>query len=172
MNRQHATNDAVRRELRASVAALDQAEATGEPARLSQALAHVAQCHRHAGALAEADWYAKRGLQVARQLAAVDASVDALCELAELSIERADHLQSQDEVRGAYRLRDAARDEAFEAAGLAQRSADPHWEVTVLLRISDMFDRLGDHDDAIAMQCRAVGLITGEALGASPAIAA
>jgi hypothetical protein len=31
----------------------------------------------------------------------------------------------------------------------------------VLLRVSDLFDRLGDHDDAIALQCRAVGLISG-----------
>ena len=153
--------DAARRELRAAVAALDAAEAACEPAQLSQVLAHVARCHRSVGALAEADWYAKRGLAIARGLGAADASVDALCMLAELALERAERLDTQDEVRGAHRLRDAARDHAFEATQLAQHATDPQWEVTVLLRVSDLFDRLGDHEDAIALQCRALGLITG-----------
>jgi hypothetical protein len=154
-------SDSRRQALRDAVSALDVAEAAGEPARLSQALALVARCHREAGALAEADWYAKRGLQVARRLGAVDASVDALCEVAELALERAERLDEQDETRGAHRLREATRDSAFEAAELAQRAADPQWEVTVLLRVSDLFDRMGDHEDAIALQCRAVGLMTG-----------
>lgn len=153
--------DVARRELRAAVAALDAAEATGEPAALSQVLAHVARCHRNVGALAEADWYAKRGLAVARGLAAPDASIDALCALSELALERAERLDHQDEPRGAHRLRDAARDHAFEATKLVQHAADPQWEVTVLLRVSDLFDRLGDHEDAVALQCRALGLITG-----------
>lgn len=153
--------DQARRELRDAVAVLDEAEAGAEPARLSQALSVVARCHRMVGALSEADWYARRGLSIARGLSAVDASVDALCELAELAFERAERLDDQDEPRSAHRLRDTARDHAFEAAKLAQRSADPQWEVTVLLRVSDLFDRLGDHDDAIALQCRAIGLITG-----------
>jgi hypothetical protein len=145
------------------VAELDAAEAAVEPARLSQALAQVSRCHRAVGALAEADWYARRGLSVARGLGAVDASVDALCELAELALMRADRLDTQDEARGAHRLRDAARDHAFEAAQLAQRAADPQWEITLLLRVSDLFDRLGDHEDAITLQCRAVGLMAGTA---------
>jgi hypothetical protein len=161
--------DAARRELRAAVAALDAAEAAREPAQLSQALALVAHRHRVVGALAEADWYAKRGLAVARGLAVVDASVDALCMLAELAFERAERLQAQDETRGAHRLRDAARDHAFEATRLAQRAADPQWEVTVLLRVSDLFDRLGDHDDAIALQCRALGLISGASIATATA---
>jgi hypothetical protein len=153
--------EAARLRLREAVSDLDAAEAAGEPARLSQALAQVARCHRAVGALSEADWYARRGLAVARGLGAVDASVDALCELAELSLDRAGRLDTQDEPRGAHRLRDAARDHAFEATELARRATDPQWEITVLLRVSDLFDRLGDHDDAIALQCRAVGLICG-----------
>lgn len=156
--------DPARRELRAAVAGLDAAEAAAEPARLSQALAQVARCHREVGALAEADWYAKRGLAVARGLGAADASVDALCTLAELALERAERLDRQDEAGGAHRLRDAARDHGFEAARLAQHAADPQWEVTVLLRVSDVFDRLGDHEDAIALQCRALGMITDGAI--------
>ena len=152
--------EVARQALRDATFALDAAEAVGEPAVLSQILAHVSACHRRLGALAEAVWYAKRGLQLTRSLSAVDASVDALCELAELAIERADGLDAQDESRGAHRLRDSARDHGFEAAQLALRSADPQWEITVLLRISDLFDRLGDHDDAIVLQCRAVELMT------------
>ena len=157
-----------RQALREAAALLDAAEAAGEPAQLSQALAHVSRCHRKAGALAEAVWFAKRGLQLARGLSAVDASVDALCELADLGIARAALLDEQDEPRGAHRLRDTARDHGFEAARLALRSADPQWEVTVLLRVSDLFDRLGDHEDAIVMQCRAIGLITEEAASTEP----
>lgn len=163
--------ETTRQALRDAAAALDAAEATGEPALLSQALAQVSRCHHHLGALADAVWYAKRGLQLARNLSAVDASVDALCHLAELSLERAALLDSQDESRGAHRLRDTARDYAFEAAHLALRSADPQWEITVLLRVSDLFDRLGDHDDAIVLQCRAVELMTHAACSASPTTA-
>ncbi|HET9820448.1 MAG TPA: hypothetical protein VFQ16_01350 [Burkholderiaceae bacterium] len=159
-----------RNALREAVAALDEAEAGGEPARLSQAFAHVSRCHRAAGALAEADWYAKRGLQVARGLGAVDASVDALCEVAELACERAERLAAQDESRAARRLGESARDHAFEAARLAQRAADPQWEITVLLRVSDLLDRLGDHTDAIAFQCRAVSLMCGAGAASTPAV--
>ena len=154
-----------RQALRDAMLALEAAEAAGEPGALSHTLAQVSRCHREVGALAEAGWFAKRGLQLARGLSAVDASVDALCELAELGIERAALLEEQEEPRGAHRLRDAARDHGFEAVRLALRSADPQWEITVLLRVSDLFDRLGDHEDAIAMQCRAVGLITGHPTG-------
>jgi len=163
-----------RQALRDAMLVLEAAEAAGEPGLLSQALAQVSHCHRQVGALAEAVWFAKRGLQLARGLSAVDASVDALCDLAELGIGRAAVLEEQDEPRGAHRLRDAARDHGFEAARLALRSADPQWEITVLLRVSDMFDRLGDHEDAIAMQCRALGLITGHPASdaASPQVAA
>jgi hypothetical protein len=152
--------ESARQSLREAMVALDAAEAAGEPARLSQALAQASRRFRAIGALAEAAWYAKRGLQLARSLSAVDASVDALCELAELAFERSTQLDDVDEPRGAERLRDSARDHGFEAAQLALRSADPQWEITVLLRVSDLFDRLGDHDDAIALQCRAVGLMT------------
>ena len=65
---------------------------------------------------------------------------------------------------------DRARDCAFEAARLASQCADAQWEITVLLRVSDTLDRCGDHDDAIALQCRALQLIADENL--DPAAAA
>jgi len=152
--------ETTRQALRVASMALDAAEAAGEPAALSQALAHVGRCHRRLGALAEGVWYAERGLQIARSLSAVDASVDALCELGEMAALLAERVIANDDPRGANRLRDAARDRGFEAASLALRSADPQWEITVLLRVSDLFDSLGDHDDAIALQCRAVELMS------------
>ena len=88
--------ESLRQALRDATAALDAAEAAGEPAQLSQALAHLSRCHRRLGALAEAVWYAKRGLQLARGLSAVDASVDAVCELAELAVLRAGQLDEKD----------------------------------------------------------------------------
>ena len=48
---------------------------------------------------------------------------------------------------------------AFEAARVAAHAADPHWEIKVLLRASDVLDRCGDHDDAITMQTRAMTLM-------------
>jgi hypothetical protein len=148
--------ESARQALRDASRTLDAAEAAGEPAHLSQALARVGRCHVRLGALAEATWYAERGLQLARSLSAVDASVDALCELAELAAQRAAMHDEQDESRGAHSLRDAARDHGFEAARLALRSADPQWEITVLLRVSDLFDSPAI-DDAIAVRCRAAG---------------
>jgi len=103
--------------------------------------------------------------------AAVDASVDALCELGESALERASLLDGQAEARSARDLRDAARDHGFEAARMALHAADAEWEIGVLLRVSELFDRLGDHDDAIALQCRAAGLMTCQAIRSSGAVA-
>jgi tetratricopeptide (TPR) repeat protein len=163
-------NELNRQALRLACIALDLAELVGEPANLCMALANVARCHARRGALDEAAWYAERGLRIARGLPAVDASVDALCELAELAARQADRFDVGDEGRSANHHRDIARDRAFEAAHLALRSADPRWEITVLLRISDLFDSLGDHDDAIALQTRAVELMSGAA--STPSLAA
>ena len=81
--------------------------------------------------------------QVAREGRSVDpAPVDA-------------RLQHQE----AERHGDQARDHVFEAAQLAGRSADPQWEVTALLRLGAVLDSLGDHDDAAALQRRALALI-------------
>jgi hypothetical protein len=152
-------NELNRQALRLACIALDLAELVGQPAGLCMALANVARCHARRGALDEATWYAERGPRLARGLPSVDASVDALCELAELAARQADRCDVGDEWRTANHQRDIARDRAFEAARLALRSADPQWEVTVLLRVSDLFDSLGDHDDAIALQTRAVELM-------------
>lgn len=153
-------DDAARDAFRDALSALDEAEAQGEPMALCQALARVGRCYHDVDAAGPAENYLQQGLRLALSLGAVDASVDLLCELAEVSALAADQLTVQDP-RGAHAARNRARDHAFEAARLAGRSADPQWEVTVLLRISEVLDNFGDRDDAIALQCRALGLMTG-----------
>ena len=71
-------------------------------------------------------------------------SVELLCEAAELSL-----------LRGTP---ERAREQAEEAARLARRTADPSWELAVLMRASDVLDRLGEHGQAIALNCRALSL--------------
>jgi type II secretory pathway component PulM len=108
--------------------------------------------------------------QALREARAADARVAALCELGESALDQAALLDGQDETRGVRQLRDAARDHGFEASRIALHAADPQWEITVLLRVSELFDRLGDHDDAIALQCRAAGLMTRQAIRGSGAV--
>ena len=54
---------------------------------------------------------------------------------------------------------------AFEAICLAGQATDPCWEIKVLLRVSEVLDRCGDHDDAISLQTRALALMSSEATG-------
>ena len=58
-------------------------------------------------------------------------------------------------------LRERARDHVFEAQRLAHQVSDARWEVTVLLRLSDVLDRFGDRDDATQLQVRALQLTVG-----------
>jgi tetratricopeptide (TPR) repeat protein len=133
------------------------------PANRMHALADVARAYRALGALTHAESYLEQALRWSRSLGASDASVDLLCDLAELAVHRADQLAAE-HPRAAHRARELARDHGFEAAALASRAADSHWEVHVLLRISDALDRCGDHDDAIALQCRALHLLVKDEL--------
>ncbi|MEW6707447.1 MAG: hypothetical protein AB1430_21600 [Pseudomonadota bacterium] len=140
-----------------AIQALDLADGA-QPVLQMRAMADVAHCYRALGALSPAESYLLQALRWARTLGAADASVDLLCELAELAVEQSAAL-AEDDARAAHRARERARDRAFEAAGLASRAADPHWEVQVLLRVSESLDRCGDHGDAIALQCRALHLL-------------
>jgi hypothetical protein len=49
----------------------------------------------------------------------------------------------------------------FEISGLAGCMADPRWRTKVLLRISDMLDRCGGHDDAERLQVPAMRPLAG-----------
>ncbi len=144
-----------------ALGALDNAEQRGEAASLAEALTQVAHCYHQVGMAAHRRWYLQQALRFSAMLSAVDTSVDTLCELAEASLDCTDEYDDEEDgPRLAHKARDQARDHVYEAARLASRSADPQWEVTVLLRVSDLLDRMGDHDDAIGLQRRALGLIS------------
>lgn len=150
-----------------AIRALDLADAAA-PALKMRALADVAHCYRALGALAPAESYLQQALRWSRLVGAADAGVDLLCELAELAVDEAAAM-SEEDPHAAYRSREKARDRAFEAAQQACHATDSHWEVQVLLRVSDALDRCGDHGDAIALQCRALHLLfKGEVLPLTP----
>lgn len=138
---------------------LDDAERRGNPAEISHALAQIARRYRDLGALPAAEGYFAQALGWSRTLGGVDASVDLLCDLAEIAESIASNIADADDRRG-HAARERARDHGFEAAQLARQCADPCWEITVLMRISDVLDRCGDRDDAIELHRRALHLIT------------
>jgi tetratricopeptide (TPR) repeat protein len=138
--------------LREAAAALDEAERYQQPLEMSLALAQVARCYRALQALGPAEACLERALAWARTLGAADQAVEILCLLAETSCSLA-------ELRRSHAALERTRDRAFEAAGLAGHVSDPRWEIKVLLRISDVLDRCGDHDDAVQLQSRAMRLM-------------
>jgi hypothetical protein len=100
-----------------------------------------------------------RALRWSYALGCVDLRVELLCELAELSCEAAAATTAEDSERRSLLALDCARDMALEAARVAARAADPHWEIKVLLRVGEALTRCGHHDDAITMQTRARALM-------------
>lgn len=144
--------------LRTAVARLDAAELTGRPQELSLALIPVASCYRTLGAHLAAQDVLRQALRHARLVGSSELLTDVLCELAETACRLAEELQRADQA-GARAARERARDEAFEAASLAHRCTDETWSAQALLRISDVLNRCGDHDDAAWLQARAVVLM-------------
>lgn len=136
-------------------AALTAAECRSQPIAMSQALATVAHCYRRLRAPAATEAYLEMALRWGRAANATDQVVDLLCELCETTLTLA---QTQDV--GAWgsgqATRERARRHAFEASSLSAGVADAQWEVSVLLRISDALNRLGDHEDAAQLQSRAL----------------
>jgi len=147
--------------LELAVRRLDEAERERQPAAMCDALAGIARCYSSLSAYPHAMDFMHQALRWSHALGGVDQRVELLCELAELSCAAAEHVEDDEEdgERQARNARDLARDMAFEAAKVATHSADPHWEIKVLLRASDALDRLGDHDDAATLQTRAMSLM-------------
>jgi tetratricopeptide (TPR) repeat protein len=136
---------------------LEQARGTGRPGLMAEACHRVAHCWRALGERSSALDPLERALQWARASGACDQALDLQCELAELLAEMAAHADHDE--RGSGRaLRERARDEVFDAVRAATGCADPRWEVTLLLRLSDVLDRFGDRDDATQLQVRALQL--------------
>lgn len=161
MNRSLATSEAAPRDaLRVALASLDLAEATGRSWALAEAHREVARCYRALGAMPAALVMLEQALRWTRLGGGADPCVDLLCELVETFAEQSD--RQEDEAPGSGRpARDRARDRVFEATQLAARVSDARWEVTVLLRLSDVLDRFGDRDDATQLQVRALQLTVG-----------
>lgn len=155
-----------------AIASLDSIDRQASPAVWCQMLTHVGRCLRGVGATAHAEWYLQQGLRWARTFDGVDLVIDLLCELAELAAQQARQEETgEDGHRRAHSARERARDRCFEASGLASHAADAQREVAVLLRVSDVLEGCGDHDDAIALQCRALDRISQDP-GAAPQAAA
>ena len=153
-----------REALREAAMALDIAERFHQPLEMSLALAQMARCYRALQALAPAVLCLERALGWAYTLGAADQSVEILCLLAETRCAQAEQHAARD-AHGRHALLERTRDAAFEATTLAAHVADPEWEIKVLLRISDVLDRCGDHDDAVELQSRAMELMYGPHAG-------
>jgi tetratricopeptide (TPR) repeat protein len=146
--------------LRQAAAALDRAEQFHQPLEMALALAQMARCYRGLQAYGPAERYLEKALAWANTLGAIDQSVEILCLLAETSCSLAES-HPPGNGRSRHAARERTRDRVFEIARLAGRVADPDWEIKVLLRISDVLDRCGDHDDAVELQSRAMRLMYG-----------
>lgn len=144
--------------LMAAEAAVESARCTMRPAAMASALAQWARCYRGMGHVDAAHIAFEQALPWTRLLGSTDATVDLLCELADCAADYADALDDEDDARAARRN---ARGHAREAWMLSPRVADPAWEIRVLLRVSEVFDRLGDRADAVAVQTRAQSLMSG-----------
>ena len=149
--------------LRLAMRQLSEAEArhdAGMPAALCHALTEAARAFAGLQAYSPAESYLAQALRWAGVMGGPDLQADLQCALAEVATNAADLAQLRGEGwSDGRRARDRARDHAFEAARLAGRTTDPHWEVKLLLRASDVLDRCGDHDDAVLMQRRALELM-------------
>lgn len=149
--------------LRLAMRQLSEAEArndAGKPAALCHALTETARAFAGLQAYSPAESYLAQALRWAGVMGGPDLQADLQCALAEVATNAADLAQQRGQPgSGGQRVRDRARDHAFEAARLAGRTTDPHWEVKLLLRASDVLDRCGDHDDAVLMQRRALRLM-------------
>lgn len=149
-----------REELLHAVSRLDEAERHGRPEEMALALMPVAACYRGLGALSAAEDVLRQALRCARTSRSSSLLADVLCELADTACRLADELQRAGDA-GARSARERARDEAFEAASLAHRAQESSWGAQALLRISDVLNRCGDHDDASALQSRALQWMAG-----------
>jgi len=160
-------DESSRESLRRAAAALDAAEAAGQAHAVSLALSQMAACYRSVRAVASAESYYEAALRWARSGGSTDQIVELLCDLCETAAAVAEAMEGQQPGQGRG-ARERARDHAFEAATRVGQVADPGWEAKVLLRISDVLDRCGDHDDAAQLQVRALRLMSGSLYAGAP----
>lgn len=155
MERVADTQAAPQAALQAALMAVERAEAAASQQALWPAWLDVARCWRRMGATQEAHTSLRNALRVARAARNSAALVDVLCEMAENACDLADmHMgSSRERVR---HWRDMARDEVFEASTWLLRAEPSSDAIAMLLRLSDVLNRCGDHDDASVLQMRAL----------------
>ena len=162
-----------RQALQLATRVLDLAEIYRRPHDMCQATAQVARCLKAMGDFSSAEAYLLKSMAWSACMPGVDARVDLLCELSEVVCTLAetsfDEGANEGGAMARYATLERARDHAFEAASLAHRTADAQWEINVLLRVSDVLNRCGDHDDAASMQDRAISLLGLQAKPDGPA---
>ncbi len=143
-----------------SVSTLENAKARYQPTEMTLALSQVARCYRGLGALRLAERYLDLALRWAAVMGSADAGVRLLCEAAEVCCDAAEMmvLTQPGRSRAAFAR---TREHALHAVQLAQRVADPQWEIKVLLRVSDVLNRCGSHGEAASLQARALGMMSG-----------
>jgi hypothetical protein len=146
---------------------MERAEARGQPALMAAACQRLARCYRALDAQPMALSTLERAQRWAGISGAIDQEVDLGCELAEWLADLAGAADRHERGSG-RRLREQARDQVFQTTQRVTRCADPRWEVTVLLRLSDVLDRFGDRDDATQLQVRALQLTVSEYYSAPP----
>lgn len=152
-----------RQALRQAVLMLDLAEAASGDTQ------PALRCHAHKGmavvlsrlqAYSPAQSHLVQALRWATVMGSIDGCADLQCALAEVATSAAEQAKAHGASQGSLRsARERCRDLALEAARLAPLTTDPHWEVRVLLRASDVLDRCGDHEDAVLMQQQALALM-------------
>lgn len=138
---------------------LDLAGVQAKPHDMCQASTQVARCLKAMADLSAAETYFIKALVWSDLIPCVDVRVDLMCELSELAACQAEALAGGAESQPWQAALERARDLATEAARLAGQTSDAHWEVKVLLRVSDTLNRCGDHDDAALLQHRAIALL-------------
>jgi tetratricopeptide (TPR) repeat protein len=151
--------------LQLALRALERAEACGRPWTLTEALARLGRCYRRLALHGAAQHCFERALRWSVVSGGGDQAVEVLCELSEACADEAD-AADQVEPGSGRAARERARDHVFDATRRASHVADPTWEVTVLLRLSDVLDRFGDREDATVLQVRALRLTAGATLPA------
>lgn len=143
--------------LRSALRQLEAVQSLQRPWALAEAHRAVAGAYRELGALSSALAMLETAQRWAHALGCADQQVDLLCETIEV-LARQSEAQERVARGGGRAARERARDLVFDTRQRLARVADPQWEITVLLRLSDVLDRFGDHDDATQLQLRALRL--------------
>lgn len=147
--------------LNQALALLGSAESRHLPVEMTVSLTSVAHAYKALGELQAAAHYLEKAQRWAEFSGSHDTQVRVGCELAELCSDLADQWRSIDPPASQDAL-ERMRDHCFQVAQRAASVSDSDWEVKVLLRVSDVLERCGDHEDACVLQARAMRLMVGE----------